>query len=86
MKHLSEESANYFHALEQRARKNRAYRDYQLIGLEIAAILGDLKHKSLYIKLAKNRDQHQLLKLAKTVAANKHIKNRGAYFMRLITK
>jgi hypothetical protein len=63
-------SDNYLKKLRQRGKDSHVYRKYQLLGLEIAQILGDEKHKALYIKLAKER---------------KNVKNKGAYFMRVIT-
>lgn len=56
-------------------------RKFQLDGLEIAQILGDEKHKSLYIKLAREMNPDELRRLAKEVAENPRVKNKGAYFM-----
>ena len=75
---------NYLDILRERARGSRVYKKYQLVGLEIAKLLGDEKHKSLYIKLAKEKDQERLLCLAKEVAERTNIKNKGAYFMKII--
>jgi hypothetical protein len=36
------------------------------------------------MKLAKERDADELLALAKSVAENKRVKNKGAYFMRVL--
>lgn len=85
MKELKESSDNYFKELNNRARKSRVHSDYQLSGLEIAKILEDRKHKSLYIKLAKKHDSTKLLALAKSVAERKYVSNKGAYFMKLLT-
>ena len=71
----------YIEELGRRAKKSRVYKNYQLIGLEIAQMLRDEKHKSLYIKLAKNSNSEKLLIVAKEVAGKKNIKNKGAYFM-----
>ena len=76
----------YLAALRHRAKTSHIYRSYQLTGLEIARILEDKKHKSLYIKLAKNGSASELLRLAKEVAERKSIRNKGAYFMSLLTK
>ena len=84
MKSLKNSSAAYFQKLGERAKRSRVHHPYQLIGLEIAEILGDRKHKSLYIKLAKKNSNQTLLKLAKSVAERKYVKNKGAYFMRLM--
>jgi len=79
------DSKHYIDELARRAGESHVYRKYQLIGLEIAAILGDEKHKALYIKLAKEGNQGRLLQIAKEVADRKGVKNRGAYFMKLVT-
>lgn len=77
--------SDYFAELTKRSRKSRAYVKHQLVGLEIADILGDREHKSLYIKLAKQLDGAELLRIAKSVAEKKDVSNRGAYFMRIIS-
>ncbi|MEK7195329.1 MAG: hypothetical protein AAB655_01395, partial [Patescibacteria group bacterium] len=74
----------YIKKLKKRAAESRVYRKYQLIGLEIAKTLRDEKHKSLYIKLAKEGSPEKLMSLAKEVANNKNARNRGAYFMYLL--
>jgi hypothetical protein len=76
---------NYLKELRKRAKESRVYRKHQLIGLEIAHILHDEKHKSLYIKLAKEQNPDTLLALAKEVAERTQVRNRGAYFMKLLT-
>jgi hypothetical protein len=74
-------ASNYLKKLRKRAKESHVYKKYQLIGLEIAKLLGDEKHKSLYIKLAKNGSAEKLFRLAKEVAERRGVKNRGAYFM-----
>lgn len=59
-------------------------RDFQLLGLEIADILGDRKHKALYIKYAKQYSPQKLMTLAKSVAQRHNVKNPAAYFMKLV--
>ncbi len=76
----------YIKNLAKRAKESRVYKKYQLLGLEIAEILEDRTHKSLYIKLAKENNPERLLELAKGVAEKKNIKNRGAYFMAVLKK
>ncbi len=76
----------YFEELAKRAKKSRAYSAHQLTGLEIAEILHDPSHKSLYIKLVKKHGVERLLALAKSVAEKHNVKNRGAYFMSLLTE
>lgn len=73
--------AHYFEELKRRAKESRAYKKHQLFGLEIAQVLKDEEHKSLYIKLAKLHDSERLLNLAKDIARKKNVKNKGAYFM-----
>jgi len=76
---------NYLQILKERAKKSRVYKKYQLIGLLIAQLLEDEKHKSLYIKLAKKHNNDDLLRIAKEVAERKKIKNKGGYFMKILT-
>jgi len=78
-------SANYLEILKKRAKESRVYRNYQLVGLEIADILKDRPHKALYIKLAKNGNAESLLRLAKEVGERRGIKKPGAYFMKLLS-
>lgn len=76
----------YLKKLKQRGKESHVYRKYQLMGLEISQILEDEGHKALYIKLAKERSGEQLMQIAKGIAERTGIKNKGAYFMRMITK
>ncbi len=73
----------YLQKLKKRSRESHIYRKYQLIGLELAELLNDPAHKSLYIKLAKETAAEKLLQLAKEISQKKHIKNKGAYFMKV---
>jgi hypothetical protein len=75
----------YLEELKRRSLKSRIYQKYQLVGLLIAEILQDEKHKALYMKLAKENDGERLIMLAKDVADRKNVKNKGAYFMKLLT-
>ena len=75
----------YLDKIKTRRKDSRVSQPYQLIGLEIADILGDRKHKALYIKLAKEKNSIELLRLAKEVEETKGVKNKGAYFMRILT-
>lgn len=77
-------SEDYFKLLEERKKQSRVYKSYQLTGLELARILNDDKHKSLYIKLAKDYDDQSLLKLAKRIAEQEKIEKKGAYFMKAL--
>ncbi len=74
----------YLKELKKRAKESRVHREFQLTGLEIADLLRDRKHKSLYIKLAKEHRGQELLRLAKEIAGRKGVKNRGAYFMAVV--
>jgi hypothetical protein len=78
--------ATYLKELVRRGKESHVYRKYQLLGLEISKVLDDERHKSLYIKLAKEGNADRLMRLAKDVADRKNIKNRGAYFMALLKK
>ena len=84
MKTIGEEGKDYLEKLSKRKKTSRAYREYQLIGLEVAQILDDQAHKSLYIKLTKQHGKSKILALAKSVADRKNVKNKGAYFMKLL--
>ncbi len=75
---------SYLEKLRERKGESKAYTKHQLVGLEIAAILDDFAHKALYIKLAKEKDSDKLLEVAKDVASRENIKNKGAYFMRIV--
>ncbi len=78
------EEKDYLETLKERGKTSRVYRKYQLTGLLIAQLLNDEKHKSLYIKLAKTRNQQKLMSIAKDVSERKNIRNKGAYFMRIL--
>lgn len=77
-------ASNYLKKLKKRANESHVYKNYQLVGLEIAEMLDDEKHKSLYIKLVKSGEADKLRRLAKSVAEKKSVKNKGAYFMWLL--
>jgi hypothetical protein len=74
-------SQQYFFDLALRVKASKVYQPHQLIGLRLAELLNDLTHKSLYMKLAKKHDGNQLLALAGSIAENKNVNNKGAYFM-----
>lgn len=82
---MTAKATAYLKKLKQRAKDSHVYRRYQLMGLEIAQILQDEKHKSLYIKLAKEHGGDRLMRIAKDVAERKNVKNKGAYFMRVLS-
>lgn len=76
--------ADYLDELKERGKTSRVHREYQLIGLLVSQILEDEKHKSLYIKLAREYGAERMLRLSKDVADRKRVKNKGAYFMKLL--
>ena len=84
MENLKDFGENYLKLLEKRSAKSRVYQPHQLTGLALAEILGDSAHKSLYMKLAKIYDNEELLRMAKNIAEMGKIKNRGAYFMKIL--
>lgn len=75
---------DYLETLKARGKQSHVYRQFQDIGLQLADILGDKKHKALYIKLAQQHDASILLAIAKDTADRKNIANRGAYFMKVL--
>jgi hypothetical protein len=76
----------YMAELKRRGKESHVYRSYQLVGLEIADMLNDRPHKALYIKMAKEKDQHRLLAIARDIVDRKEVKNKGAYFMRIVAE
>ncbi len=78
------ESNEYMKSIRERSGNMRVGYKHQLIGLEVADLLDDRPHKALYIKLVKKLGEQKILSLAKDVAERKNIKNKGAYFMRML--
>lgn len=56
-------------------------REFQQYGYELAEALGDLKHKSLYIKLAKTTPRGYLEAAKNFVKDAPNVKSRGRLFM-----
>jgi len=56
-------------------------REFQKYGYDLAEELGDLKHKSLYIKLAKETPRGLLEAARSFVKDAENAKNKGALFM-----
>lgn len=77
---------NYLEELKKRSARSGISKKYQAMGLELAKILNDKKHKSLYIKLMKEGNPARLMWLAADIADRKNVKNMGGYFMRLLPK
>ena len=84
MDSVSKTSQHYLATLAERAKSSRILYSHQSIGLELAELLGDRSHKSLYIKLAKTRDADTLLRLAKSIVELRNVKNPAAYFMTML--
>lgn len=84
MKSFGDLGKKYSSEIDERQKTSKIYSEHQLIGLEIADILSDIKHKALYIKLTKEFGKDRLIPLAKFVAGKKDIKNKGAYFMKVL--
>ena len=77
---------DYIKNLKKRAEGSHVHKKHQLLGLEIAETLHDRPHRSLYMKLAKNYNGDELLRLAKDVSERVAVHNRGGYFMRIIAQ
>jgi len=75
--------STYLDKMRERAKKNRIHSRHQMIGLMVADTLRDPAHKSLYIKMARDENGEKMLYIAKSIAENTRIKNKGAYFMRM---
>ncbi|MFA4999451.1 MAG: hypothetical protein WC519_01860 [Parcubacteria group bacterium] len=73
----------YLDKIRERAKKSRIHSRHQMIGLMVADALGDNNHKSLYIKMAREENGEKMLYMAKSIAENPRVKNKGAYFMRI---
>lgn len=74
----------YLQLIAKRATQKRISHQFQLIGLEIAVLLRDTEHKSLYIKYAKEYGSDRMLALAKDISQRRGIDNMGAYFMTVV--
>ncbi len=81
MKKSSEE--NYLETLKKRRKKSRVFVPHQGIGLFLAEILDDRKHKPIYMKLAREYDSQILIQTAKDIASRRNVENKGAYFMKV---
>lgn len=84
MKSFNETGKRYFEILKDRAKRSRVYQSHQMTGLNLAEILEDSSHKSLYMRLAKLYDNEELIRMAKRVAELKNVRNKGGYFMRML--
>lgn len=70
-----------FSAYQPTNSKGYISREFQDYGYRLAAELGDLKHKSLYIKLAKETDRSILEQARRFVIDADHAKSKGRLFM-----
>lgn len=81
---MLDDKTSYLLKIAERQKVSHIHREFQFIGLEVAALLNDLPHKALYIKLAKMHGKDTILRLAKDVALRTNIRNKGAYFMKVL--
>ena len=77
---------SYLESLKKRASTTRVFKKHQLFGLQIASLLHDEEHRSLYMKLAKEKNAASLMQMARDVADRRTVKNKGGYYMRLLQK
>lgn len=84
MRSIDDSKKAYLDELARRQQDGHISKSYQLTGLEIANILEDWQHKSLYIKIAKEHGESKMLQLAKSVAEKRDVRNKGAYFMQIL--
>lgn len=80
---ISPQFEAYLDKIRERAKKSRIHTRHQMIGLMIANILEDKKYLSLYIKMAREENGEKMLYMAKSIAENIRITNKGAYFMKV---
>jgi|GEM_PF-1267873 len=73
----------YLDKIRERAKKSRVHSRHQMIGLMVADTLGDQNHKALYIKMAREENGEKMLYMAKSIAENSKVENKGAYFMKV---
>ena len=78
--------SDFVELVKKRGRMSKVFKKYQWDGLEIAALLKDESHKTLYIKLVKENPNLDLVALARDISSRKNIGNKGAYFMTLFNK
>jgi hypothetical protein len=76
-----EQIGNIIQRLEKKRESQRISREFQDYGVRLAEVLGDSKHKSLYIKLSKEKPRKALEEALSYVMDYPHAKNRGRLFM-----
>ncbi len=75
---------DYLGKIKNRVKNARVYKKFQATGLEMAELLNDAKHKALYMKIAKEYSEQDILPLAKRISQNKKVAKKGAYFMSVL--
>ena len=78
------DSNEYLKKIKERSKNKHISKSYQLTGLEVAKLLEDWDYRGLHIKLAKDIGETKLRMLAKAVAEQKNIPNKGAYLMKIL--
>jgi hypothetical protein len=84
MESLGSSGKEYLKKVAERAQKSRISQPHQLAGLDVAQLLDDWGYRGLYMKLAKEFGETRLRMLAKAVAEQKNITNKGAYLMKIL--
>lgn len=84
MENFKKTTNKYFDVLRDRSKTSRVYKPHQMTGLDLAELLNDPEHKSLYMRLAKFYDNQELIRIAKSLTERKDIRNKGAYFMKVL--
>ena len=75
---------DYLKKIGERAKNSRISQPHQLTGLDVAQMLDDWGYRGLYMKLAKQFGETKLRMLAKAVAEQNNITNKGAYLMKIL--
>ena len=73
----------YLDRIRERAKESHIHSRHQMIGLMVADALEDSAHKALYIKMARDENGEKMLYMAKSIAENSKVENKGAYFMKV---
>lgn len=67
--------------VERRKESQRISKEFQDFGVRLSEVLGDSKHKSLYIKLAKEKPRQALEEALSYVQDYPHARTKGRLFM-----
>jgi hypothetical protein len=84
MQPMEKGGKDYLKKIGERAKNSRISQPHQLTGLDVAKMLDDWGYRGLYMKLAKQFGETKLRMLAKAVAEQKNITNKGAYLMKIL--